>query len=59
MDRGMPTRLLMKDFVVSKEKLNWARANGCPWKERTCDEIAAGGHLEVLQLASSKRMPVE
>ena len=48
---GCPTRLLMRDFVVSKEKLNWARANGCPWKERTCDEIAAGGHLEVLQWA--------
>ena len=57
MDRGCPTRLLMKDFVVSKEKLNWARANGCPWKERTCDEIAAGGHLEVLQWARANGCP--
>ena len=56
--RGVPTRLLVRDFVFSKEMLKWARANGCPWKERTCDEIAAGGgHLEVLQWARANGCP--
>src|SRR5437899_1988986 len=31
--------------------INWARANGCPWNERTCEQAAEGGHLEVLQWA--------
>ena len=29
--------------------LAWAKANGCPWTERTCNRIARGGHLAVLQ----------
>ena len=37
--------------------LRWARANGCPWNERTCATAAAGGHLEVLQWAHDNECP--
>ena len=29
--------------------LQWARANGAPWSEKTCSGAARYGHLEVLQ----------
>ena len=29
--------------------LQWARANGCPWDERTCYFAAAGGHIALLR----------
>ena len=51
------TRLSLRHFVISKERLKWARENGCPWDTRTCDEIAAGGHLEVLQWARENGCP--
>ena len=35
--KGGPTRLLVRDFVVSKEMLQWARENGCPWDEEMFD----------------------
>ena len=54
---GWPTRLLVRDFVVSKEKLKWARANGCPWNKDTCKAAARGGHLEVLQWARTNGCP--
>ena len=41
---GGPTRLLLSDFVVSKEMLQWARANGCPWNEYTCYYAATSGN---------------
>ena len=31
------------------EVLQWLRANGCPWDERTCVLAALGGHLPVLR----------
>lgn len=37
--------------------LQWARANGAPWNERTCEKAAAGGHLEVLQWARANGAP--
>jgi hypothetical protein len=39
------------------EVLQWARANGCPWDERTCVFAAAGGRLEVLQWAQANGCP--
>ena len=37
--------------------LQWARANGCPWKEDTCERAAEGGHLELLKWARANRCP--
>jgi hypothetical protein len=34
-------------FVV----LQWARANGCAWVERTCEAAAYNGHLDILKWA--------
>ena len=45
------TRLSVRHHVVSKERLKWARENGCPWGEGVCSAAARGGHLEVLQYA--------
>ena len=39
------------------EVLQWARANGCPWDQRTCAYAATGGHLEVLQWARANGCP--
>jgi len=37
--------------------LQWARANGAPWDERTCRDAAEGGHLDVLQWARANGAP--
>ena len=39
------------------EVLQWARANGCPWDEKTCLGAAEGGHLEVLLWARTNGCP--
>ena len=44
-------------FVRSVALLRWARANGCPWDERTCAAVAAGGNLEVLKWARENGCP--
>jgi hypothetical protein len=38
------------------EVLKWARENGCPWSEWTC-ERGDGGHLEVLKWARENDCP--
>jgi hypothetical protein len=40
---GVP--LTLSEFVGSVARLAWAKANGCPWEERTCLLVASGGHL--------------
>jgi len=42
---------IVADFVESVEHLAWAKANGCPWGEKTCEIVAGGGNLEVLRWA--------
>jgi hypothetical protein len=37
--------------------LKWARANGCPWNERTCANAAEGGHIELLRWARENGAP--
>jgi len=37
--------------------LKWARANQCPWDERTCRYAAENGHLELLKWARSNECP--
>jgi hypothetical protein len=37
--------------------LQWARAKGCPWDERTCWGAAEGGHLEMLQWLCANGCP--
>jgi hypothetical protein len=44
----------LADFVGSVERLGWAKANGCPWEERTCELAAGGGHLVALQWARAQ-----
>ena len=39
------------------EVLQWARQNGCPWDEETCEAAATGGHLEVLRWARQNGCP--
>jgi len=34
--------------------LQWARVNGCPWDEYTCQYAAYRGHLEVIQWAHER-----
>ena len=51
------TRLSVRHYVVSKERLKWARENGCPWGEGVCSAAARGGHLEVLQYARANECP--
>ena len=49
--KGGAVPLKLIKFIASVEMLAWAKANGCPWREETCNSIACGGHLEVLQWA--------
>ena len=51
------TRLSVRHHVVSKERLKWARENGCQWDEGVCSAAARGGHLEVLQYARANGCP--
>jgi len=37
--------------------LQWARAHGCPWDEKTCAYAARNGHLAVLQWARAHGCP--
>ena len=37
--------------------MQWARANGCPWDERTCEGAAYSGNLEVLQWLRANGCP--
>ena len=39
------------------EVLQWARANDCPWDERTCAFAVEGGYLEVLHWACANGCP--
>ena len=50
--RGKPgAPFKVTDFAGSEERLAWAKANRCPWEQKTCECIAKGGHLEVLRWA--------
>ena len=51
------TRLSVRHHVVSKERLKWARENGCPWDKGVCSAAARGGHLEALQYAHANECP--
>ena len=48
-EQGVP--LTLEHFCGSVERLDWAKANGCPWGTQVCSWAAGGGHLEVLQWA--------
>jgi hypothetical protein len=52
---GVP--LTVTEFCGSVEQLAWAKANGCPWNERTCALAAEGGHLDVLKWAREHHCP--
>jgi len=47
----------LRDFVVTVDRLAWAKASGCPWVARTCMLAAKDGHLEVLQWAREHACP--
>jgi hypothetical protein len=49
---GAPLRVT--EFCGTVDRLAWAKANGCPWNERTCALAARGGQIELLKWA---RMP--
>ena len=37
--------------------LQWARAQQCPWDERTCNLAAGNGHLELMKWAIEHHVP--
>jgi len=41
------------------EVLQWARANGCQWNERTCTWAAWWGRLEILKWAHENGCPLD
>lgn len=49
--------LVVKDFVHRLERLAWAKANGCPWEDRTAAIIARHGVLEALMWATEHECP--
>ena len=55
--KGAAVPLKLVDFVASVGMLAWAKANLCPWEEKTCVRITRGGHLEVLQWARENHCP--
>tara|TARA_B110000046_G_scaffold93492_1_gene101435 strand:- start:44 stop:256 length:213 start_codon:yes stop_codon:yes gene_type:complete len=54
-DRTSPTLPVTEGGHL--EVLKWARANGCPWDEDTCEAAAEGGQLEVLEWAVANGCP--
>lgn len=54
---GGQYRVYVSRLVSSKSLIVWARANRCPWNERTCALAAKGGHLEVLKLLRDNGCP--
>jgi len=44
-------------FSVSIERLAWAKANGCPWTEETCMDVALVAPLEVFTWAREHDCP--
>jgi hypothetical protein len=52
---GVPLRVT--EFCGSVERLAWAKANGCPWSERTCALAAGGGRIEVLRWTQEHGCP--
>ena len=51
------TKTSVSEVVGRVAVLQWARAYGCPWNERTCAAAAKGGHFEVLQRARAHGCP--
>ena len=47
----------MTSAVESIPRLQWARANGCPWNRRTCSCAAKNGNLDVLRWARANDCP--
>ena len=47
----------LEEFVGSVERLDGAKASGCPWVARICSLAARGGSLEVLQWARQHGCP--
>ena len=56
-NNGTKTATTMKSAAESVSRLQWARANGCPWKWRTCSWAAKNGNLEVLQWSRANGCP--
>ena len=52
---GAPLRVT--EFCGTVDRLAWAKANGCPWNERTCALAARGGRIEVLKWAREHHCP--
>lgn len=44
-------------FALLIGVLKWARANKCPWDERSCALAARGGHLDILQWCRTNDCP--
>jgi hypothetical protein len=59
-ERGLHPHLCYKAASGGQLKmLQWLRANGCPWREETCEVAASNGHLEVLQWARANGAPCD
>ena len=54
---GWKPRMKVANAASSVALLQWARAQGCPWNEATCEAAARGGHLQTLQWARAQGCP--
>ena len=55
--RGAVRVFKLRKFLVSGERLAWAKANGFLWDTQTTALAARGGHLEALQWARAHDCP--
>ena len=49
--RTVGVKFRVEEFVESVKLLAWAKDNGCPWDDRTCEAAFRSGHMGVMRWA--------
>jgi hypothetical protein len=55
--RSAGVAFIVEHFVATVALLSWAKDNGCPWDDRTCEAAFAGGPQQVLEWARGQGCP--
>jgi hypothetical protein len=55
--RSAGVAFIVEHFVATVALLSWAKDNGCPWDDRTCEAAYTGGHEDVLEWARGQGCP--
>jgi hypothetical protein len=55
--RSPGVKFILEHFVSTFALLSWAKDNGCPWDDRTCEAAFAGGQADVLAWALEQGCP--